>query len=78
MVLNKIPIVLAFINQWHTRQVEFIIAYLQYNINHNLYTKQPKGIKANIWNEKTQVLKLISNMYRQNKLGTFCTKYYKD
>jgi hypothetical protein len=56
---------LAWLNNWHTRQCDFILAYPQAPIEFDLYLDFPKGIKLSNGNNKTHVLKLLKNLYGQ-------------
>ena len=37
---------LAEINKWHSRQVDFVLAYPKYPILYDIYMELPKGFKA--------------------------------
>ena len=57
--------IISVIKRFNTRQADFVLAYPQAPIQHNLYTKLTKGNESNKGNDKTYVLKLIRNLYSQ-------------
>jgi hypothetical protein len=59
----------AWLNNWHTRQCDFVLAYQQAPIEFDLYMEFPKGIELSSGNSKTLVLRLIKNLYGQKQAG---------
>ena len=68
-------LILSVINQAHTQQVDFVLAYQQAPIEHELYMRLPKGINTKTGNRKAHVLKFINNLYGQNQAGQGHNKY---
>jgi hypothetical protein len=67
-------ITLAIISKWHTRQLDFVLAYTQADIERELYMKLPAGFTApgktiTEQNRKDYVLKLEKNLYGQKQAG---------
>jgi hypothetical protein len=60
---------LAWLNNWHTRQCDFVLAYPQAPIEFDLYMELTKGIKLSSGNSKTHFLRLIKNLYGQKQAG---------
>ena len=65
---------LAVLNKWHTRQLDFVLAYTQADIERDLYMKLPPGftVDGKIMSEedrKKYVLKLNKNLYGQKQAG---------
>jgi histone deacetylase 1/2 len=58
---------LSLLNHWHTRQIDFILAYPQALIEFDMYMELPKGVKMADGNCKTHVLKLLKNLYGQKQ-----------
>jgi endonuclease I len=56
-VLIRIFLIAALINGWHSRQLDFVLAYPQANIECDLYMVIPAGFNVN-GNRKDYVLKL--------------------
>ena len=66
-------IMLAMINGWHSRQLDFILAYLQADVDGDIYIKLPKGFK--IWEKHPKegyCLKLLKNIYGLKQAGRVC------
>jgi hypothetical protein len=62
-------LILSIINKWYTKQVDFVLAYTQADIQFDMYMELPKGIKTKYSNGKTHVLKLLKNLYGQKQAG---------
>jgi hypothetical protein len=60
---------LAWLDNWHTRQCDFVLAYTQAPIEFDLYMELPKGIQLSSGNIKTHVLRLIKNLYGHKQAG---------
>jgi hypothetical protein len=65
---------MAIIKKWHTRQLDFVLAYTQADIEIDLYMKLPPGfnIPGKAMSEqdrKEYVLKLEKNLYGQKQSG---------
>jgi hypothetical protein len=65
---------MAIIKKWHTRQLDFVLAYTQADIERDLYMKLPPGfnIPGKAMSEqdrKEYVLKLEKNLYGQKQAG---------
>jgi hypothetical protein len=65
---------MAIIKKWHTRQLDFVLAYTQADIERDLYMKLPPGfnIPGKAMNEqdrKEYVLKLEKNLYGKKQAG---------
>jgi hypothetical protein len=59
------------VNKWHARQLDFLLAYTQEDIERDLYRKIPTGIllSGKAMSEevrKKYALKLEKHLYRQN------------
>jgi hypothetical protein len=64
---------LAIINNWYTRQIDFVLAYTQANIERDLYMKLPSGFvipgrELTEEDQKNHVLKLEKNLYGQKQV----------
>jgi hypothetical protein len=58
----------ALMKGWHTRQIDFTLAYPQANIECDMYMEIPLGFSFN-GSRKTHVLLLIKNLYGQRQAG---------
>jgi uncharacterized membrane protein len=65
--LIQLFLVLSILNKWHTRQVDFVLAYTQADIEFNMYMELPAGIETKYGNGKTHILKLLKNLYSQKQ-----------
>jgi hypothetical protein len=65
----RLILVLVLIYQWHTVQIDFILAYPQADVECDLYMKIPKGFQVQGHTNQTHVLKLIKNLYGQRQAG---------
>ena len=65
----RLILILAIINKWYTRQVDFVLAYPQADIEFDMYMELPHGIETKHGNGKTHVLKLLKNLYGQKQAG---------
>jgi hypothetical protein len=51
----RIVLTLALLNQWYTRQIDFVMAYPQAPVECDIYMKLPKGIETRYGNGRTHV-----------------------
>ena len=65
----RLVLVLSIINKWYTKQVDFVLAYTQADIEFDMYMELPKGIETRYGDGKTHVLKLLKNLYGQKQAG---------
>ena len=66
---NSIRILLALvaINNWHTVQLDYVLAYTQASVKREIYMKTPKGFELEGTNKDEYVLKLQHNVYGQKQ-----------
>ena len=74
----RLILILAKLNKWHTRQIDFILAYPQADIPYDNYMKLPRGIKTIQGNGDTHVLKLKKNIYGGRNSGRIWNEYLKE
>ena len=65
----RILLVLALLNDWSTRQIDFVLAFPQATIEFDLYMKLPAGTILAEGNSETHVLLLHKNLYGQKQAG---------
>ncbi len=73
---------LAVINNWHTKQLDFLLAFTQADIERDLYMKLPAGFVVpgkTLTDEerKKYVLKLEKNLYGQKQAGRVWYQHLK-
>jgi hypothetical protein len=71
----RLVTILSIINNWHTRQIDFVLAYPQAPLPYDNYMKLPHGIKTNEGDGNTHVLKLRKNIYGGRNSGLIWNEY---
>ena len=63
---------------WHSRQLDYVLAFPQAPVEKELYMKIPKGFKMNIPAGEEHVLKVHRNIYGQKQAGRVWNQYLVD
>lgn len=71
----RLFLVLSIVCGWHTRQVDFVMAYPQAPIEKTIYMELPAGVEVTTGNPKDYVLELEKNLYGQKQAGRVWTQY---
>jgi len=71
----RMVMILAIMKKWATRQIDFVLAYPQADIEFDLYMRLPQGIETKYGNGKTHVLLLRKNVYGQKQAGRVWNKH---
>ena len=58
----------TILNKWHTRQLDFVLAYPQADVECDLYLEVPQGFTFE-GSRKTHCLKLVKNLYGSKAAG---------
>ena len=74
----RLLLIIAKLNGWHTRQIDFILAYPQADIPYDNYMKLPRGIKTAQGDGDTHVLKLKKNIYGGRNSGRIWNDFLKE
>ena len=64
----RFMLTMALIKSWHTRQIDFTLAYPQADVECDLYMELPKGFEVNA-NSNHYCLQIIKNIYGQKQAG---------
>ena len=72
--LIRVFLILTAINVWKMRQVDFVLAFPQANIETKIFMEIPRGFEHNA-SRKTHFLKLKKNLYAQKQAGQVWNKY---
>jgi hypothetical protein len=64
----RLFLILSIIFKWHTRQLDFVLAYPQADIEQELYMELPAGLDFKV-NKHDYALKLLKNLYGQKQAG---------
>jgi len=67
---------LMLLNNWFSRQIDFILAYPQADVEFDTYMRLPHGVTST--NGKSKVLKLLKNIYDQKQAGRVFFLYLKE
>jgi hypothetical protein len=65
----------ALLHNWHTRQIDFVLAYPQADIETELFMKLPAGIELPGVSKSTHCLRLKKNLYGQKQAGRVWVKH---
>jgi hypothetical protein len=68
-------LVLSLLKGWKTRQLDFVLAYTQADVETDLYMKLPTAYSKPGVTPQTHVLKLLKNLYGQKQAGRVWNKY---
>jgi hypothetical protein len=72
----QLLLVLSILNKWYTRQVDFLLAYPQADIEFDMYLDLPKGIETKHGNGNMHVSKLLKNLYGQKQASRVWNQYF--
>ena len=71
----RLLLILSLIHGWKTRQVDFILAFPQADIECPMYMELPTSIEMRRGGTKTHVLQLMKNLYGQKQAGRVWNKH---
>ena len=72
----RLFLTLALIFQWHTRQIDFVLAFPQADVECDMYMAIPRGFTLpEGYNAKDYCLQLRKNVYGQKQAGRIWNKY---
>eukprot|EP00980_Cylindrotheca_fusiformis_P011699 scaffold2782_cov88-Cylindrotheca_fusiformis.AAC.2 len=66
---------MSALNNWHTTQIDYVLAFPQAPVEREIYMHIPKGFKTDQGNTQDYVLKLRKNVYGQKQAGRVWNKY---
>ena len=66
---------MAIMNKWHSRQIDFVLAYPQADIECDMYMSLPRGLTIPGASRTTHALKLLKNIYGQKQAGRVWNKH---
>jgi hypothetical protein len=71
----RLTLVLSLIYQWKTRQIDFVLAFPQADVEFELYMERPRGLIFEGFHRDTHCLKLLKNLYGQKQAGLVWHEY---
>lgn len=74
----RLVLILSIIFGWHTRQVDFVLAYPQAPVETELFMEIPQGVELKGATKKDYVLRLKRNLYGQKQAGRVWNKFLHD
>jgi Reverse transcriptase (RNA-dependent DNA polymerase) len=74
----RLFLILVIINQWKSRQIDFVLAYPQAPVPRPTYMELPKGIDFPELDRNTQCLEILKNVYGGKDAGRTWYLYLKD
>jgi hypothetical protein len=74
---NSIRLLLTLVaaHGWHTKQIDYVLAFPQAPVEKELYMKVPRGFKIESDDSEEYVLRLHRNVYGQKQAGRVWNKY---
>jgi hypothetical protein len=77
---NSIRLIMALssIYNWHTTQIDYVLAFPQAPVERDIYMEIPKGFDLKQANRKEYVLQIHRNIYGQKQAGRVWNKYLVD
>jgi hypothetical protein len=74
--MTRFFLVQALLKGWHTKQIDYVMAFPQAPVERDLYMEIPKGVKLEgVENSKEYVLRIIKNLYGQKQAGRVWYQY---
>ncbi len=73
--LIRLVLVLSLQRGWHTRQLDFVLAYPQAPVECDMYMEIPRGFVVSGGHRKAYALKLLQNLYGQKQAGRVWNQY---
>ena len=65
----RMVLILVILNNWHTVQIDFVLAYPQAEVECDIFMQIPKGFEIEGKTRLTHVIQLIKNLYGQKQAG---------
>jgi len=71
----RLLLILTLIHGWHTKQLDYVLAYTQAPVERELYMKIPKGFEVEGAKKDEFCFKLRRNLFGQKQAGRVWNKY---
>ena len=73
----RMCLILSVLQGWHTRQLDFVLAFPQADVESEQYMEMPKGFDVGGHSRSNNVLKLIKNIYGGRASSRIWTEHLK-
>ena len=74
----RLILTLAAAHNWHTRQLDYVLAFPQAPVERELYMEIPKGFQVTDGDSRDFLLKIHRNIYGQKQAGRVWNQYLVD
>jgi hypothetical protein len=74
----RMLLTLTAVHDWHTKQLDYVLAFPQAPVEKELYMSIPKGFDIDVGRTDDYALKLHKNVYGQKQAGRVWNKYLVD
>jgi hypothetical protein len=74
----RMILALAAIHNWHTTQIDYVLAFPQAPVEREIYMEVPKGFAVKGDDNRDHVLKIHRNIYGQKQAGRVWNQYLVD
>jgi hypothetical protein len=71
-------LIMSALHEWHTRQIDYVLAFPQAPVEREIYMEIPRGFKVEHANTKDYVLQLHRNVYGQRQSSRVWNKFLSD
>ena len=71
----RMILTMAIMHKWHTRQLDYVLAFPQAPVDRELYMDIPKGLDIDQGNSSDYALKIHRNIYGQKQAGRVWNRY---
>eukprot|EP00957_Ditylum_brightwellii_P159364 12130802-Ditylum_brightwellii.AAC.1 len=76
---SRTMLIMSALNNWHTRQIDYVLAFPQAPVDQQLFMEIPKGFKMKgLVDTRDYVLELHQNVYGQKQAGRVWNKFLTD
>jgi len=73
----RTALLLSQTNKWHTRQIDFVLAFPQADVACEMYMEVPRGVQVTNGNRNEYCLKLKKNLYGSKNAGLVFHEHLK-
>jgi Reverse transcriptase (RNA-dependent DNA polymerase) len=71
-------LILSALHKWHTRQIDYVLAFPQAPVEREIYMQIPRGFRINEDDTRDYILQIHRDIYGQKQAGRVWNKYLTD